>query len=240
MNAECARGYARLAGLLILLSLLAGGFGEAYAPSRLIVSGDPAATLTNIGNSIGLYRASFAMYLVEALCDVTLTFVFYLLLKPVSRNMALLAAFFGLISTATFAGSELFYFAPSLLVSGKNASTHWPVDQQELFTQGAMLLYGLGSGIFMVFYGVASLLRGILIFRSGYFPRTLGLLLVLGGLGFAVENFVVVILPKLDSGLYALPMFVAMVALAGWLLIKGLDSERWSERQRGHRSQASD
>ena len=230
MDANSARGYARLAGFLLLVSLIAGGFGEGYMPSKLIVSADPAATFRNLGDSITLYRASFVAYLAEALCDVTLALVFYVLLKPVSRNVALLAAFFGLVSTATFAFAELFYFAPSLLVSGSGALARWSDPEKELFTQVAMRLYGFGGTIFMVFYGVASLLRGVLIYRSRYLPRTLGVVLILGGAGFILESLVAAMAPSLDSGFYALPMFIAMVALAGWFLVKGIHPERWTRR----------
>ena len=230
MDMRSARDYARWGGILLVISLLAGGFGEGYMPSKLIVSADPSATLRNISDSIFLYRASFAAYLVEAVCDVALALVFYVLLKPVSRNVALLSAFLGLVSTAAFAFAELFYFAPSLLVSGTSALSHWPSAQQELFTQAAMRCYGFGGTIFMVFYGVASLLRGALIVRSGYLPRLLGVLLMLGGLGFVSESLVAVLMPSLDSGFYALPMFIAMLALAVWLLTKGIDPERWTAR----------
>jgi Domain of unknown function (DUF4386) len=70
-----------------------------------------------------------------------------------------------------------------------------------------------------------SMLRGYLIFRSGYFPRLLGALLVLGG--FVLKNFVLVLAPRYDSNLFALPMFIAMTPLALWFLVKGLDSTRW-------------
>jgi len=87
--------YAKLAGVLVLLSFVGGGFGEAYIPSKLIVATEAA---------------------VEACCDVTLALIFYVLLKPVHRYVSLLAAFFGLMGTATFAAAELFYFAPTLVL----------------------------------------------------------------------------------------------------------------------------
>src|SRR5882672_9561393 len=104
--------YARIAGVLFLFSLVAGGFGEAYVPSRLIVSGDAAATVANLKNFDFLYRLGFAAFLVESLCDITLALILYALLKPVSRELSLLAAFFGVMASATFAFAEIFYFAP--------------------------------------------------------------------------------------------------------------------------------
>ena len=84
--------YARIAGVLFLVSLVAGGFGEAYVPSKIIVSGDAAATAANIRNFEFLYRLGFAGFLIESLCDITLVLIMYALLKPVSRELSLLAA----------------------------------------------------------------------------------------------------------------------------------------------------
>src|SRR5216684_3477402 len=86
--------YARIAGLLFLISLVAGGFGELYVPTVLIVSGDPTATAKNIVASDSLFRMGFASYLVEAICDIALTLILYVLLRPVGRELALLTVFF--------------------------------------------------------------------------------------------------------------------------------------------------
>jgi hypothetical protein len=107
-----------VAGVLLLLSMVGGGLGEFYIPNKMIVSGDAAATAQNIVASSALYRFGFAAYLVEAICDITLALVFYALLRPVNRYVALLAAFFGLVSTAVFAGGELFYYAPTHILGG--------------------------------------------------------------------------------------------------------------------------
>ena len=108
--------YAKVAGVLFLLSLIAGGFGEGYFPSRLVVSGDAAATVANIRNNAFMYRLGFATFLLESFSDIALVMIFYALLKPVSKELSLLAAFFGLMGTALFAFAELFYFAHTLIM----------------------------------------------------------------------------------------------------------------------------
>src|SRR5262245_43729161 len=110
--------YARIAGALFLVSLIAGGFGEAYVPSKIIVSNDAAATIANVRNLEFLYRLGFAAFLIESLCDVTLALLLYALLKPVNKYLSLLAAFLGLMATATFACAELIYFAPLVIMRG--------------------------------------------------------------------------------------------------------------------------
>src|SRR5512141_1204734 len=89
--------YARIAGALFLISLFAGGFGEWYAPSRLIVANDATATAKNIVALDAVLRWGFAAYLVEATCDIALSLLMYVLLRPVGKYVALLAAFFGLV-----------------------------------------------------------------------------------------------------------------------------------------------
>src|SRR5258706_7787411 len=100
--------YARIAGVLFLLSLVAGGFGEAYVPSKLIVSADPAATAANLRNFDFLYRLWFSAFPIESLCATALAPILDVLLKPVTEQLSMLAAFFGLTATATIAFSELF------------------------------------------------------------------------------------------------------------------------------------
>jgi hypothetical protein len=222
--------YARAAGVLFLLSMLAGGFGEFYVPSRLIVPTDAAATSRNIETSDTLFRLGFAGYLVEAVCDISLTLIFYVLLRPVRSDLALLAAFFGLVSTALFAVAELFYFAVPVILEGAHSLKGFSPDQRDGLVLLSLKLYGYGGGIFMVFYGIACLLRGYLIFRSGFLPRVLGVLLALAGLGFVARNFLLVLAPAYASDALLLPMFLAGLALTVWLLVKGVDVPKWEAK----------
>jgi hypothetical protein len=221
--------YARVAGVLLLLTIVAGFFGEIYVASRIIVSGNATATASNITASNFLFRLGFASYLVEALCDVTLSLIFYVLLRPVQRNLALLAAFFGLISTTLYAVAELFYFAPTIILSGSDALKTFSPNQLNTLALLSLKVFGYGAGIFMVFYGVACILRGYLIFRSGYLPRFLGVLLMLAGLGFIAKNFALVLAPAYASDVLLLPMFLAAVSLTVWFLAKGVDLSKWPE-----------
>jgi hypothetical protein len=94
----------------------------------------------------------------------------------------------------------------------------------------SLRVFGYGAGIFMAFYGVACLLRGYLIFRSGYLPKFLGVLLVLAGLGFITKNFALLLAPAYASDALLLPMFLAAVSLTVWLLAKGVDLSKWRAR----------
>lgn len=229
-RAASVQRYARIAGVLFVLSIVGGGFGEVYVPSRLIVSGDAAATANNIHVFAWLFRLSFAAYLVEASCDIGLALIFYALLRPVHKDLSLLAAFFGILSTALFAGAELFYFAPTQILGGAGYLKSFSPDQLNTLALLSLKIYGLGAGIFMAFYGLGWVIRGYLIFRSGYFPKVLGALLVIAGFGFIAKNFTLVLSPAFASDLFLLPMFIAVVALMVWLFVKGVDIQKWEAR----------
>jgi len=212
--------YAKVAGALILVSFVAGGFGEAYVPSRLIVGTDAVATMENLKTSVGMFRLGFAGYLVEACCDITLALIFYVLLRPVHRYVSLLAAFFGLMGTATFAAAELFYFAPTLVLRTSGYQKSFSPDQLNTLVLLSLNLFGLGAVIFTVFYGMGWVLRGYLIFRSGYFPKFLGILMTMAGLAFIVSNFAQVLAPGYRSDLLLVLMFPGLSLMTIWLLVK--------------------
>ncbi len=192
--------YARIGGVLFLVSLVAGGFGEGFAPGQLIATGDAAATARHILNSDVVFRVGFASYLVEALCDVALTGIFYVLLRPVNPVVTLGIILFRLMATATFAFGELFYFAPSLIVGNDT------------------------------YYGVASIGIGYLMFQSGYFPRILGVLWVIGGVGFVLRTFAAVLVPNVPTVILQAPQIVAILVFAIWLIAKGVDAAKWEAR----------
>jgi Domain of unknown function (DUF4386) len=224
------QAYARIAGVLFVVSLVAGGFGEGFAPSQLIVTGDAAATTRHILNSDALFRVGFASYLVEALCDVALTAIFYVLLRPVNPIVTFGIVLFRLMATATFAFGELFYFAPSLILGNDTYLKSFSPEQLNALTLLSLNLYGVGGAISLVFYGVASIGIGYLMFRSGYFPRILGVLWAIGGAGFVLRTFAYVLVPGIPTVILQAPQILAILILAIWLIAKGVNAATWEAR----------
>src|SRR2546423_10447240 len=165
------QAYARAAGILLLISFVAGTFGEFYVPTQLIVAGNATATASNIVNHDTLFRLGFAGYLLDAFCDCELALVLYVLLKPVHRNLALLSAFFGLLSTAMFAVCEMLFFCAPFLIDNPVFAQSFSREQLDALLYFFIRIYASGAGLFMIFYGSASFIRGYLIYRSGYLPR---------------------------------------------------------------------
>jgi hypothetical protein len=214
--------YARVAGVAMLLSIVFGALGEAYIPGLIVVRNDAAATAANVLQNPGLVRAGFATYLVEGICDVALCVIFYILLKPVDRNLALLSAFFGMASMITFAVAESSYFASLLLVRDTAGMNAFSVDQRNALAMLAFRISTMIGALFLIMYGLATMLRGYLIARSGYLPKTLGVLFMIGGLGFVLRTITYVVYPPLSSQVLLMPMAVAGIPLTLWLLIRGV------------------
>ena len=223
--------WARIGGVLLLVSLVAGGFGEAYAPSKIIVSGDAAATVANIGNFEFLYRLGFAAFLIESLCDIALVVILYALLKPVNKELSLMAAFIALVGTAVFAVAELFYVAPVLIMRGAtDYLNNFSPAQLNSLVLLSLKFYSYGGMITTAYYGIGWLIRAWLIFRSGYLPKFLGVLMAIGGLGFVVRNFLLILAPSYASTVLLMLMFPGGLLLAVWLLVKGVDVKKWNAR----------
>jgi len=222
--------YARTAGVLFLLSLIGGGFGEGYIPSKIIVSNDPAATAANIKTFAFLFRLGFAGFLLESLCDTALSLNFYVLLKPVNKQLSLLAAFFGLMATATFAVTELFYFMAMYWLGDAGYLKTFPPEQLQAMAFLSLKYYTYGGAVFTAYYGVAWIVRSYLIFRSGYLPKLIGVLMGIGGFGFVVRNLLLVLAPAYASDVFLMLLFPGGLLLMVWLLIRGVDIAKWNTR----------
>ena len=196
-----------------------------YVPSAML-TGDAATTAAQLRLHEGLFRIGFAAYLVEAFSDVVLAWLLYILLRPVHRDLALLSAFFGLVSMSIFAVTKLFYFAGPIVLHSRYLTAYSPEQIDSLASLVLSLYAGLG-GVSMLFYGTAWIIRGWLTFRSAYLPRLLGALMIAAGLGFVAKTLTQVLAPTLSSNLLLAPMFLNLVVLAIWMLVKGVDRDKW-------------
>jgi hypothetical protein len=213
--------------VFLILTMLGGWFGELYVPSRIITA-DAATTAAQLRQNGALFRLGFAAYLVEAFSDLVLAWLFYILLRAVHRDLALLSAFFGIVSMSLFAVTQMFYFSAPLFLSGRAYLAVFPPEQLAALARVFVGLYGALSGLFMLFYGTAWIIRGLLVWRSGYLPRFLGVLMVVAGLGFVVKNITNVLAPARSPDLLHAPMFLNVLALTIWLLLRGVDADKWA------------
>jgi len=226
--------YARSCGILYLYIFVAGSFAELFVRSKLVVSRDAAATAANIMASESLFRFGFSGELLHLACDVAVAMLLYALLRPVDRNIALLAAFMRLACDIILATASLSHFAALHLLGGSEYLKAFQPDQLHSLALLAMKLHGDGYAISLMFFGFACISLGYLIFRSGYLPRTIGVLLAVAGPCYLINSFAHFLFPAMGAALFnagiLLPCFVAELSLTLWLLVKGVNVAKWGER----------
>jgi hypothetical protein len=222
--------YARLAGLLYLIVIVAGIIAQIVISGRLIVDGDAARTATNILTHKALFQLGFTVYLIEMACQIAQTALFYILLKPVSRNVALLALVFSLVGCTIKTLSRLFYIAPLLVLGDSHYLNVFNAEQLQALAFLLLDVNNQGAGIALAFFGISTFLNGYLVFSSGFLPRILGVLSMIGGLGWLTFLY-----PPLGNRLF---LFILLVGLLGsismiiWLLVRGVNVEQWNETRR--------
>jgi len=217
------RKAARVAGVLYLLLIIFGIFAELVIRSKLIVAGDAAATASNILASPGLWRIGFASDILMILSFLLLPLAFYLLFKPVGKRLASLVVIFVAVSVPLMLVNMLLYYAPLHILSGVDYLAVFSTDQLNALAMSSLTMYTTGVSLATLFHGLWLLPLGILVYRSGYFPKVLGILLMLACLGFVIETIQSFLLPNLEVITY--PGMVLEIlgefGFCGWLLIKG-------------------
>src|SRR5215211_9042052 len=188
--------YARVAGFLVILLVLLGPFSQLYVPSTLIVPGDATATADNIRASGWLLRLGIVSDSLIFLIEIVVTVLLYVLLRPVSRTLSLVAAF-ARLAMAIIQGINLLpYFTALLLLSGAGYLTVFEPDQSDALALLFLNAHQYGDYIWQVFFGLHLFVLGYLIFKSGYFRRILGLLMVLGSLGYLLDSYGNILFPN--------------------------------------------
>jgi hypothetical protein len=218
---------ARIAGVFYLLMLPIGGLAV-FARRGLVVSGDAAATATNILAHEPLFRLGFAADLLVVACYIVVTALFYDLFKPVSRSVSLLAAFFSLVGCAIQGFACLFELAPLVVLGGAQYLSVFKAEQLQALAYMFLKLYSQAYSIALVFFGFYCLLIGYLIFKSTFLPRILGVLMAFAGLGWLT------FLSPPFGAKYLYPYILAAAIGEGtlllWLILAGVNEQRWKEQ----------
>ena len=223
------RTIARIGGALYLMIILLGLFGEMFVRGKLIVP-DPAATAHNIETSQFLWRLGVTGDLVMHVCDIPLMLIFYVLLKPVSKNLALLALLFNAIQSAALVAYKLNLLLALFLLG--NASYLKALDprQQEALMSVFLKADSYGFGIGLIYFGFTCLVLGYLISKSGYLPRILGVLMQIAGTCYLINSFALLLVPgyaNLLCPFILIPSFIGELSVCQWLLFKGVTLEEW-------------
>jgi len=223
--------YARIGGLAYLVIIVAGAMGEMFIRNKLVVSGDASTTIHNIAASPLLWRIGIAGDLVMHVCDLILAMIYYFLFKRVSKNLALLGLLFGLIQTAVLVANKMTLLVPLFLLENADYLKAFSPQQLQALAYLPIKAHGYGFGIGLIFFGFECLVEGYLIFKSGFLPKTLGILILVSGLCYLTNSFALLLFPALADALFPailLPPFIGELTMSLWLLIKGVDLTRWN------------
>ncbi|MGI2329134.1 DUF4386 domain-containing protein [Planococcus sp. YIM B11945] len=219
--------YARVAGFSLLLVVVAGLFANVFVMGGLWIPDDAAATVNNITANELLFRFGILSFIIMCILDIVIAWALYVLLKQVNKNVALLAILFRIVFAA-ISSASLFNFLSVLQVLSNDA----PLEANETNQIGLEVMAFIDAinnagTIGLVFFSVHLLLLGYLIFKSGFIPKVFGILMLLSGLGYFIDNILWVLLAN-DTDLmaiFSLIVFVlaviAELAFGIWLLVKG-------------------
>lgn len=214
---------ARSAGALYLLTAVLAPFSLIYVPSALIVWRDATATAKSILAHETLFRVGIVADLTSLVIFIFLVMALYRLLSGVSKTHAALMVALVLVSVALGFMNELNHLAALTLFRGADVLAAMAASQREAQAMLFLRLYGLGTVINEIFWGLWLLPFGILVFRSRFLPRVLGVWLVVNGFAYLALSLTGLLLPQCQDMAFriALPAMFGELAIALWLLIMG-------------------
>lgn len=221
---------ARTLGILGLLGIVTGAFQIGYVQNALIVPGNPAVTLHNLLAHQALFRAGFSAHLFELLINIPAEILTFILLRRVNSILAALALSCGFLGIAIEAVDLLYAYLPLKLALESSALGAFTADQLHAVANLSAQLDQAALLLSWVFYGVDEIFTGYLLFRSRFFPRVIGILLLLSGLGYFTHGFLYFLAPAIDARIYP---YVIYPCLPGegltnlWLAIFGINVAAW-------------
>jgi len=218
---------ARVAGFLYLLVIPLGIFGALYVPSKLIVAEDAAATANRLMASESLFRLAIVSDMLAPFVLIFVVLFLYQLLKPVDKNMAWLMVIFLLLGASIATLNKLNQFAALHILSGADYLNVFTNAQLQALALLFLRLYARGGTIAAVFWGLWLFPMGYLVFKSGFLPKILGLLLIIACFGYVIDSFATFLGYSVNIGLFAA---LGEVLFILWLLIKGVNVEQWEKR----------
>lgn len=215
---------ARVAGILYLLMAFTGAFSIMYIPSAFIVPGDATATANRIQASDSLYRIGIASDLITHIIFIFLVLTLYRLLKGVNKRHASFMVTLVLVSVAMSLINTLNQIAPLIVLSDAAFLSAFDKPQLDALAMMFLDLRSHGNYVVSIFWGLWLFPFGLLVYRSGFFPRILGAFLIIGCFAYLTNSFTALLLPAyrdVVTQFTAVPLAIGEFSMIVWLLIKG-------------------
>ncbi len=221
------RKTARIAGFLYLLLALTGAFSILYVPSALVVFGDAAATAERIASSQSLFRAGILSGIVSHVIFVLLVLILYHLLREISRKQAMLMVTLVVIGVATGFVNTVNQLGALIALSGAEFLSAFEEPELDALAYLFIRLHSHGIQIIQIFWGLWLFPFGLLVYRSRFIPKVLGVLLIIAGVGYLLGTITFLILPQYQSALATPIMILEMgeLPIILWLLIVGVRAQ---------------
>lgn len=220
---------ARAAGFLYLIIIITGGFAEVFVRGALTVHGDAATTAQNILASEQMYRFGFVADLVCLICGTFLSLIFYILFKPVNKQLSLLALIFSITAGAVMAVNLLNQQAPLLLLHSSSYLKAFTIEQLQTQSLFYLNLQSQGYNITLFLFAFYFPIIGYLVYKSNFLPRILGVIYTLAGVGYLINSLAWFLFPHLAAYLFPwvlVPAFIGEVSMSVWLITKGVNPQK--------------
>jgi hypothetical protein len=217
---------ARIAGFLYLLAIVFTMIG--VTAKGLIMPGDAATTAKNIMANEFQFRLGFMSELIAYSIYIFLVLTLYKLLKSVNKNHAVLMGILILVSLPIAMLNMLNQFAALLLLNGGDYLTAFTADQLQAGAMFFLELLDYGVYITFIFWGLWLFPMGYLVFKSGFLPKILGILLMIGCFGYLIDFVTLFLFPDFVEIRFF--TFIGEPVFILWLLIKGVNVEKWEKR----------
>ncbi|MCW3119852.1 MAG: hypothetical protein JWM28_3934 [Chitinophagaceae bacterium] len=222
-NSKTAR---QAASLFFFLGMPLSLWGQTYILSKIFVRQDPAATASNLLSNEFLFRLSIFSHLADTLFFVLMILLFYSLFRRVDKHLARIMLVSAIAQIAVVFVLELFNFTALMILKTEVRPTFDVVQQQEV-AYFLLRIHANGAGIGMgkLFVGLCFLPFGMLVFRSGYAPRIIGVLLIIGGIGYVADCSTAILLQRADYLMvrsFLMYTTLAYILALLWFLVKGV------------------
>ena len=224
--------YARIAGVFYLLIIFFGAFNQIFIRDKLVAFGDVAATSNNIMGSELLWRIGVTGDIFMHLLDIPVMVILYFLLKPTSKHLALLAVLFNVIQSAVLSFNKVNLLIPTLLLGAPEYAQSIETGNLHALSYLFVQAHNTGFGIGLIFFGFACLCYGYLIYKSGYFPKTIGVLVQIAGLSYLINSLTFILAPAYAGTVMPILLlsFIGELTLAIWLIVKGVNVPVWKKQ----------
>lgn len=213
----------RTAGLFYLFMILTGILSVIYIPGKLMVKGDAPATAMNILNSQGLFTIHIVNQLVSLLLFLSVSLILYLLLKDVNKRLAALMVILVLIQIPVGIYGVMDQITALDMLRGEQFWSAYDNSQRQALAMSLLDLNGIGKNASEFFWGLWLFPLGLLVFRSGFLPRFLGIWLMINCFAYMIISLTGLMFPEYSGivSLLGMPLLLGEVMFMLWLLVIG-------------------